>query len=71
MKGGKTAMNKEKSLIIFNKNGTTLEFEKVTNFVEIAGNCTIAFTYPEESTQKRLRATFYTKNIVGYSLEKE
>lgn len=46
MKGGKTAMNKEKSLIIFNKNGTTLEFEKVTNFVEIAGNCTIAFTYP-------------------------
>ncbi|WP_258528780.1 hypothetical protein [Enterococcus faecalis] len=46
-------MNKEKSLIIFNKNGTTLEFEKVTNFVEIAGNCTIAFTYPEASTQKR------------------
>ncbi|EIA8296848.1 hypothetical protein K7V47_001824 [Enterococcus faecalis] len=64
-------MNKDKSLVIFNKNGTTLTFEKVTNFVEIAGNYTIAFTYPEASTQKRRRATLYTKNIVGYSLEKE
>ncbi|MDT2101263.1 hypothetical protein P7G85_10510 [Enterococcus faecalis] len=64
-------MNKEKSLSIFNKNGTTLTFEKVTNFVEIAGNYTIAFTYSEANTQKRRRATFYTKNIVGYSLEKE
>ena len=31
---GGVGMEKDKSLIIWNKNGLTMKFEKVTNFIE-------------------------------------
>lgn len=63
-------MSKEQSLIIWNQNGSTMKFEKVTKFDE-AYDGEISFNYFGVSTKKRRRATFYTKNIAGYALEME
>lgn len=64
-------MSEEKSLIIWNKNGSTMKFEKVTNFIEDWQRDQISFEYFGISTQVRREAKFYTKNIAGYALEQE
>ena len=64
-------MEKAKSLIIWNKDGSTMKFEKVTNFIEDWQRDQISFEYYGISTQVRREATFYIKNIAGYALEQE
>lgn len=67
-------MSKEKnsnSLIIWNKNGSTMKFEKVTNFTEDWQRDQISFEYFGVSTQVRRKAVFYTNNIAGYALGQE
>lgn len=64
-------MSKDRSLIIWNKNGSTMKFEKVTSFIDTWQTDQIVFEYFEVSTQVKRRATFYTKNIAGYALEQE
>lgn len=64
-------MSEEKSLIIWNKNGSTMKFEKVTNFIEDWQRDQISFEYFGINTQVRREAKFYTKNIAGYALEQE
>ncbi|HFU6522536.1 TPA: hypothetical protein ACJI8N_002476 [Enterococcus hirae] len=64
-------MEKDKSLIIWNKNGSTMKFEKVTNFIEDWQRDQISFGYYGISIQVRSEAKFYTKNIAGYALEQE
>ena len=63
-------MSEEKSLIIWNKNGSTMKFEKVTNFIEDWQRDQISFEYFGMSTQVRREAKFYTKNIAGYALNR-
>ncbi|MGG5338541.1 hypothetical protein IGJ48_001235 [Enterococcus pernyi] len=67
-------MEKEKSLIIWNKDGSTMKFEKVTNFTDaypIYDEPQISFEYFGVSTQVRRKAVFYINNIAGYALEQE
>lgn len=64
-------MREGKSLIIWNKNGSTMKFEKVTNFIEDWQRDQISFEYYGISTQVRREAIFYIKNIAGYALEQE
>lgn len=64
-------MNKDTSLIIWNKNGSTMKFEKVTNFQWTCQNDTITFEYFGVSTQVKRNAVFFIKNIAGYALEQE
>ena len=62
-------MEKNKTLIIWNKDGSTMKFEKVTNFIEDWQRDQISFEYYGISTQVRREAKFYTNNIAGYALE--
>lgn len=64
-------MSEEKSLIIWNKNGSTMKFEKVKNFIEDWQRDQISFEYFGISTQVRREAKFYIKNIAGYALGQE
>lgn len=67
-------MIKGKSLIIWNKNGSTMKFEKVTNFMDVylrSGEPRISFDYFGVSTQVKRNAVFFIKNIAGYALEQE
>ncbi|MEC3942605.1 hypothetical protein [Enterococcus mundtii] len=64
-------MEKDKSLIIWNKDGSTMKFEKVTNFRDEWQNDTITFEYFGVSTQVKRNAVFFIKNIAGYALEQE
>lgn len=64
-------MEKDKSLIIWNKDGSTMKFEKVTNFQWTWQNDTITFEYFGVSTQVKRNAVFSIKNISGYALEQE
>ncbi|ONN40023.1 hypothetical protein [Enterococcus mundtii] len=64
-------MEKDKSLIIWNKDGSTMKFEKVTNFRDEWQKEQISFEYFGVSTQVRRKAVFYTNNIAGYALEQE
>lgn len=81
IRAGGNGMKKEKSLIIWNKTGSTMKFEKVTNFIEDWQRDQISFEYfgistqvrreTKINTQVRREAKFYTKNIAGYALEQE
>lgn len=64
-------MNKDTSLIIWNKNGSTMKFEKVTNFLDEWQRDQISFEYFGVRTQVKRRAVFYIRNIAGYALEQE
>lgn len=64
-------MEKDKSLIIWNKEGSTMKFEKVTNFRDEWQKEQISFEYFGVSTQVRRKAVFYTNNIAGYALGQE
>lgn len=64
-------MEKDKSLIIWNKNGSTMKFEKVTNFRDEWQKEQISFEYFGVSTQVRRKAVFNTNNIAGYALGQE
>ncbi|MFW8619694.1 hypothetical protein ACF3OA_13320 [Enterococcus thailandicus] len=67
-------MNNGKSLIIWNKNGSTMKFEKVTNFKNAylsSGELRISFDYFGVSTQVKRNAVFFIKSIAGYALERE
>ncbi|WP_301357544.1 hypothetical protein [Enterococcus spodopteracolus] len=64
-------MEKDKSLIIWNKDGSTMKFEKATNFQWTWQNDTITFEYFGVSTQVKRNAVFFIKNIAGYALEQE
>ncbi|RBT40683.1 hypothetical protein [Enterococcus hirae] len=54
-------MKKEKSLIIWNKTGSTMKFEKVTNFIEDWQRDQISFEYFGISTQVRRKAKISTQ----------
>lgn len=65
-------MEKEKSLIIWFKNGGTGKFEKVENFINetvASGKTYIRFSYFGVSTQVKRQAVFVTDNIAGFALE--
>lgn len=64
-------MNNDRSLIIWNKNGSTMKFEKVADFQWTWQNDTISFDYFGVSTQAKRNAVFFTKNIAGYAIEQE
>lgn len=64
-------MSKDTSLIIWNKNGSTMKFEKVTNFLDEWQRDQISFEYFGVSTRVCRKAVFYTNNIAGYALEQE
>lgn len=67
-------MNDEKSLIIWNENGSTMKFKKVTNFMDVylrSGEPRISFDYFVVSTQVKRNAVFFIKSIAGYALERE
>lgn len=64
-------MNKDISLIIWNINGSTMKFEKVTNFIDEWQRDQISFEYFGVSTQVKRRAVFYIRNIAAWALEQE
>ena len=60
-------MDKNKTLIIWLKNGNTCKFEKVKGFHESAEQ--IEFYYFGVSTRVEREATFQKNNIAGFALE--
>jgi len=65
-------MDKEQSLIIWFKNGSTGKFEKVKNFkheTAESGRSYLRFSYFGISTQVTREAVFYFDNIAGFAME--
>ena len=60
-------MEKDKSLIIWTKNGSTMKFEKVEDFD--VNDVAIRFEYFGVSTQVKRKAMFMLDNIAGFALE--
>lgn len=61
-------MVKDKTLIIWLKNGNTCKFERVENFQDDQGDY-LFFKYFGVSTQVEGNAIFLKENIAGYALE--
>ena len=60
-------MEKDKSLIIWTKNGSTMKFEKVEDFD--VNDVAIRFEYFGVSTQVKRTAMFMLSSIAGFALE--
>ena len=63
---------KQRSLVIWFKNGNAAKFEQVENFVNetaSTGKSYIRFSYFGVSTQVKRQAVFVTDNIAGFALE--
>ena len=58
----------DRTLIVFLKNGSTIKFSNVTEFVPHVGSSLITFTYVSVSDYETRKAIFDSNSFIGYAV---